>query len=180
MKDYSVLEGLDNNFKIELRCAYDRGYRQGRDDEWAETKVKESETKDEGYNRGVNDLWESICKYMDADIVLSTEIWGCTSWEKFAQLSPFEVIERLKKYEKKHYDLPESMRGEINIGDEVKITEEGGIFRAIVIQRDNTKYPYTIMYDNGDTQHVVEGSLEKTGRHFDAFENLLKQMRNDE
>ena len=178
MKDYSVLNGMIENQKSELRTAYDKGYNQCVKDFNLILEARKKE--EEGYNRGVNDLWESVCKFMDADIVSDKEIWGCTNWEKFAQLSPFEVIERLKEYNQKHYDLPESMRGEINIGDEVKITEEYGIFRAIVIQRDNTKYPYTIMYDNGDTQHVVEGSLEKTGRHFDAFENLLKQMRDDE
>lgn len=175
MKDYSVLNGMIENQKSELRTAYDKGYNQGVKD--FDLILATSKKEEEGYNRGVNDLWESVCKFMDADIVSDREIWGCISWEKFAQLSPSEVIERLKEYNKKHYDLPESMRGEINIGDEVEIMEEDGIFRAIVIQRDNTKYPYTIMYDNGDTQHVVEGSLEKTGRHFDAFENLLKQMR---
>lgn len=99
MKDYSVLEGLDRNFNIELRCAYDRGYRHGRDDEWAETQAKQKE--EEGYKRGLNDLWESVCKFMDADSVVSVMIWGCTSWEKFAQLSPSEVIENLKEYNKK-------------------------------------------------------------------------------
>ena len=64
MKDYSVLEGLDRNFNIELRCAYDRGYRHGRDDEWAETKVKESETKDEGYNRGLESAWSCAKRIM--------------------------------------------------------------------------------------------------------------------
>ena len=38
---------------------------------------------------------------MDADIVSDKEIWGCTSWEKFAQLSPSEVIARLKEYDEK-------------------------------------------------------------------------------
>ena len=178
MKDYSVLEGLDNNFMIELRCAYDRGYRHGRDDEWAETKVKESETKDEGYNRGLESAWSCAKRIMSMPLSDQEKIFNMQDERAIMDAhSAEEAIDILRRYDEKHYDLPESMRGEINIGDEVEITEEDGIFRAIVIQRDNTKYPYTIMYDNGDTQHVVEGSLEKTGRHFDAFENLLKQMR---
>ena len=180
MKDYSVLEGLDRNFIIELRCAYDRGYRHGRDDEWAETKVKESETKDEGYNRGVNDLWESICKYMDADIVLSTEIWGCTSWEKFAQLSPFEVIERLKKYEKKHYDLPESMRGEIKVGD---IVETRGFSKPVIVI--NTPFDFEdsdeikVMNYLGDTAWVKIENCSMTGRHIDKLAETFEQLKNE-
>lgn len=186
MRDFDAIKkkemcSIENRVRHVYNIGYETGYADG-------TKVNDGERGSvyyggygDGYNRGVNDLWESVCKFMDVDITLGKEIWGCVTWEKFAQLSPSEVIERLKEYNQKHYDLLESiMRGEINIGDEVTITEEDGIFRAIVIQRDNTKNPYTIMYDNGDTQHVVEGSLEKTGRHFDTFDNLLKQMRNDE
>ncbi len=99
MKDYSVLNGMIENQKSELRTAYDKGYNQAVKDinMILETKKKE----EEGYNRGVNDLWESVCKFMDADIVSDKEIWGCTSWEKFAQLSPSEVIARLKEYDEK-------------------------------------------------------------------------------
>lgn len=98
MKDYSVLNGMIENQKSELRTAYDKGYNQGVKDFNLILEARKKE--EEGYNRGVNDLWESVCKFMDADITSDKEIWGCTSWEKFAQLSPSEVIERLKEYNK--------------------------------------------------------------------------------
>jgi hypothetical protein len=87
------------NQKSELRTAYDKGYNQCVKDFNLILEARKKE--EEGYNRGVNDLWESVCKFMDADITSDKEIWGCTSWEKFAQLSPSEVIERLKEYNKK-------------------------------------------------------------------------------
>ena len=99
MKDYSVLNGMIENQKSELRTAYDKGYNQCVKDFNLILEARKKE--EEGYNRGVNDLWESVCKFMDADIVSDKEIWGCASWEKFAQLSPSEVIERLKEYNKK-------------------------------------------------------------------------------
>ena len=99
MKDYSVLNGMIENQKSELRTAYDKGYNQGVKD--FDLILATSKKEEEGYNRGVNDLWESVCKFMDADIVSDKEIWGCTSWEKFAQLSPSEVIARLKEYDEK-------------------------------------------------------------------------------
>ena len=178
MRDYSVLNGMIENQKSELRTAYDKGYNQGVKD--IDFQLAISKRQDEAYKQGLHDAWACCKRFLNSDDKVCDKIFGVSGWADFLDQSPSEAIEKFKEYDEKHFDVPESMRGEINIGDEVKITEQGGIFRAIVIQRDNTKYPYTIMYDNGDTQHVVEGSLEKTGRHFDAFENLLKQMRNDE
>lgn len=176
MRDYSVLNGTIENQKIELRTAYDKGYNQGVKD--FDLILATSKKEKEGYNRGLEAAWECCKRIIKLSPDMQEDIFNMSGDHFiFDAHSADEAIDILKRYDEKHYDLPESMRGEINIGDEVNITEEGGIFRAIVIQRDNTKYPYTIMYDNGDTQHVVEGSLEKTGRHFDAFENLLKQMR---
>lgn len=178
MKDYSVLNGMIENQKSELRTAYDKGYNQGVED--FDLILATSKKEEEGYKRGLEDAWECCKRFSESDSGKCNTIWGYSAWDDFLEQSPSEAIEKVKEYDEKHYDLPESMRGEINIGDEVKITEEDGIFRAIVIRRDNTKYPYTIMYDNGDTQYAEEGSLEKTGRHFDAFENLLKQMQANE
>ena len=111
MKDYSVLSDLHTCQWAQLVTAYDKGYEQGyvegqkHDLEHTENIVRSHEkcksVLEAEYNRGVNDLWESVCKFMDADITLGKEIWGCITWEKFAQLSPSEVIERLKEYNKK-------------------------------------------------------------------------------
>ena len=110
MKDYHCLDGMIANSETMMKMAYDKGYKQvyvegqKRDLEHTENIVRSHEkcksVLEAEYKRGVNDLWESVCKFMDADIVSDKEIWGCTSWEKFAQLSPSEVIERLKEYNK--------------------------------------------------------------------------------
>lgn len=98
MKDYSVLEGLDNNFMIELRCAYDRGYRQGRDDEWAETQAKQ---KGNEYERGLNDAWRVITEFLlmgdfDRGMTFNTRFL-----DELLKLEPQNAVERLKLYNKK-------------------------------------------------------------------------------
>ena len=107
MKDYSVLNDLHTCQWAQLVTAYDKGFADGQKHDLEHTEniirchEKCKSVLEAEYERGVNDLWESVCKFMDADIVSDKEIWGCTSWEKFAQLSPSEVIERLKEYNKK-------------------------------------------------------------------------------
>ena len=98
MKDYSVLEGLDNNFMIELRCAYDRGYRQGRDDEWAETQAKQ---KEDEYERGLNDAWRVITEFLlmgdfDRGMTFNTRFL-----DELLKLEPKMAVERLKEYKEK-------------------------------------------------------------------------------
>lgn len=145
-----------------------------------ETKRQIDETVSKAYIDGMNLAWACCKRFLNSDDKVCDKIFGVSGWADFLDQSPYDAIEKFKEYDSKHYDLPESMRGEINIGDEVKVTEEDGTFRAIVIRRYNTPYPYHIMYENGDTQYVAEGSLEKTGRHFDDIENLFKKMRDDE
>jgi hypothetical protein len=106
MRDFDAIKkkemsSIENRVRHIYNIGYETGYADG-------TKVNDGERGSvyyggygDGYNRGVNDLWESVCKFMDADIVSDKEIWGCTSWEKFAQLSPSEVIARLKEYDEK-------------------------------------------------------------------------------
>ena len=98
MKDYSVLEGLDNNFMIELRCAFDRGYRQGRDDEWAATQAKQKENE---YDRGLNDAWECCKRFWQSDENTCRDIFNIIRWEDFFDLSPSEAIEKFKEYDGK-------------------------------------------------------------------------------
>ena len=111
MKDYSVLEGLDNNFMIELRCAYDRGYRHGRDDEWAETKVKESETKDEGYNRGLESAWSCAKRIMSMPLSDQEKIFNMQDERAIMDAySAEEAIDILKRYDEKQKQTKKSCK----------------------------------------------------------------------
>ena len=175
MRDYSVLNGMIENQKSELRTAYDKGYNQSVKD--FDLILATSKKEEEGYNRGVNDLWESVCKFMDADITSDKEIWGCISWEKFAQLSPFEIIERLKEYNKKHYDLPETMRGEINIGDEVRNMANGCL--GVVIKKAFEGY-ITVVSSWGNTYSWETGRCNKTGKCYKQFAEAISSLQDDE
>jgi hypothetical protein len=175
MKDYSVLEGLDNNFMIELRCAYDRGYRQGRDDEWAETQAKQKENE---YERGLNDAWMCAKKIISKN----GEGYNATDLEVFGvddgfELSALEAVERLKEYEKKHYDLPESMRGEINIGDEVRNMTNGCL--GVVIKKAFEGY-ITVVSSWGNTYSWQTGHCNKTGKCYKQFAEAISSLQDNE
>lgn len=178
MKDYSVLEGLDNNFMIELRCAFDRGYRQGRDDEWAETQAKQKENE---YERGLNDAWMCAKKIISKN----GEGYNATDLEVFGvddgfELSALEAVERLKEYEKKHYDLPESMRGKIKVGD---IVETRGFSKPVIVI--NTPFDFEdsdeikVMNYLGDTAWVKIENCSMTGRHIDKLAETFEQLKNE-
>jgi len=102
MKDHSCLDGIIKDTNDKFLIAYDKGYNHAIRDTIEGDRERMDNIRKDSYERGVKDLWESVCKFMDADIVSDKEIWGCTSWDKFAQLSPSEVIERLKEYDEKH------------------------------------------------------------------------------
>ena len=144
MKDYSVLEGLDNNFMIELRCAYDRGYRHGRDDEWAETKVKESETKDEGYNRGLESAWSCAKRIMSMPLSDQEKIFNMQDERAIMDAhSAEEAIDILKRYDEKNDDIKvgdkvRTLKGSDGIHDLFPIGTVGIV--EIVDKEDELKY----------------------------------------
>lgn len=181
MKDYSVLEGLDRNFNIELRCAYDRGYRHGRDDEWAETKVKESETKDEGYNRGLESAWSCAKRIISMPLSDQEKIFNMQDERAIMDAhSAEEAIDILKRYDEKHYDLPESMRGEIKVGD---IVETRGFSKPVIVI--NTPFDFEdsdeikVMNYLGDTAWVKIENCSMTGRHIDKLAETFEQLKNE-
>lgn len=63
---------------------------------------------------------------------------------------------------------------EIRVGDEVIYNSRT---RAVVLEPETEKKYGEIFTSEGSTIIVSHDDLEKTGRHFDEVEELLKKMR---
>ena len=167
MKDYSVLEGLDRNFNIELRCAYDRGYRHGRDDEWAETKVKESETKDEGYNRGLEDAWACAKRIIKLSPDMQEDIFNMRGDHFILDAySAEEAIDILKRYDEKNDD--------IKVGDKVRtLKDSDGVHNLFPI--------WTIgIVEEVDESHDLQYKVSADGDYWWYRRDMIELVKDDE
>lgn len=99
MKDYSVLNGMIENQKSELRTAYDKGYNQGVKD--TDFQLAISKRQDEAYKQGLHDAWECVKRFLNTDGNICDKIFGFFTWKDFTQLSPYEAIEKFKEYDEK-------------------------------------------------------------------------------
>ena len=190
MKDYSVLSDLPCQW-AQLVTAYDKGYEQGyvegqkHDLEHTENIVRSHEkcksVLEAEYERGLNDAWMCAKKIISKN----GEGYNATDLEVFGvddglELSALEAVERLKEYEKKHYDLPESMRGEIKVGD---IVETRGFSKPVIVI--NTPFDFEdsdeikVMNYLGDTAWVKIENCSMTGRHIDKLAETFEQLKNE-
>lgn len=187
MKDYSVLSDLPCQW-AQLVTAYDKGYEQGyvegqkHDLEHTENIVRSHEkcksVLEAEYERGLNDAWMCAKKIISKN----GEGYNATDLEVFGvddgfELSALEAVERLKEYEKKHYDLPESMRGEINIGDEVRNMTNGCL--GVVIKKAFEGH-ITVVSSCGNTYSWETGRCSKTGKCYKQFAEAISSLQDDE
>ena len=139
---------------------------------------------DEAYQEGLNDAWECFKKlvYPVKDGGFSTErlceIFGTSLPSHIIRdFSPSEAIQKIKDYEerKKQKDA------EICVGDEVYTSLDEN-FKYIVTRI----YRYdelvaNLLSQNGTWGRVMKlSNLHKTGKHYDAIEEVLKELRRDE
>ena len=136
-------------------------------------------TKGEAYQEGLNDAWEYAKKLtlMSSDGGFSSkiikEIFGTTtSYSIFNNMSISTVVTKIKDYEEKQKQADAGFR----IGDEVIVKGD----RAIVIKVDIDHW-YRVVYENGNTDYIHQDTItDKTGKHYDAIEEVLKELRGDE
>ena len=203
MKDYTKIEDLQDEATSGIETAYDAGYaqaevdneikikqayQQGLDDAWATARKLMRGLKYDERN-------EIFCCTDQATII--------------CLYSASEIMTRIKEYEEQHNDkcstckrkgnnCPffyepsnvsdcsdyESIDDEIHVGDEVRYKgiECKKPMIVISIRQDlpNDGYSYDAICDDGSVWK--DGTLafvEKTGRHFDEIEKVLKQMQED-
>lgn len=178
MRDYSVLNGMIENQKSELRTAYDKGYNQGIRD--TDFQLAISKRQDEAYKQGLHDAWQCCKSFSESDSGKCNTIWGYSAWDDFLEQSPSDAIEKFKEYDSKHYDLPESMRGEIKVGD---IVETRGFSKPVIVI--NTPFDFEdsdeikVMNYLGDTAWVKIENCSMTGRHIDKLAETFEQLKNE-
>ena len=172
MKDYSVLNGMIENQKSELRTAYDKGYNQGVRDTGFQLAI--SKRQDEAYKQGLHDAWECCIRFWQSDENTCRDIFNIICWEDFFDLSPSEAIEKFKEYDKKTFDVPDNCK--IEVGDEVKRAD---IDKSLVIIKFTEEGWALGMNEEGNISDVKLSVYKKTGKHFDQIAEVFNSLKGD-
>lgn len=138
---------------------------------------------DDGYQEGLNDAWE--CFKRIANPPRDGGLSGNELWEIFREpnicyiprdYSPTEAIQKIKDYEERQKQKAD----EIRVGDEVYIINEND--KSVVTNIFNASHGPVAMLLSGDAKWIDVGLqyLNKTGKHYDAIEEVLEELRGDE
>lgn len=182
MRDYSVLNGMIENQKSELRTAYDKGYNQGVKD--TDFQLAISKRQDEAYKQGLHDAWEcmkKICRIIPVDDF--AKVFGDERVKNLCDIimyiSPAEAIEKVKEYDEKHFDVPDNCK--IEVGDVCRYQTCKRIFIITSINEGFGGEEYfDAIYSNGEA--IKNGKLsviEKiNGECVDKLENIFSALIN--
>lgn len=178
MKDYSVLNGMIENQKSELRTAYDKGYNQGVKD--IDFQLAISKRQDEAYKQGLHDAWEcmkKICRIIPVDDF--AKVFGDERVKNLCDIimyiSPAEAIEKVKEYDEKHFDVPDNCK--IEVGDEVRNSTNNHIGIVVKNVDENS---VKIISSWGNTGIWELKNCNKTGKCFKDFAERLLSLQDDE
>ena len=134
----------------------------------------------EAYEQGMKDAWAAARRIVlepgfGGLIVFEVvDIFGTNSaYDVLRNFEPQEAIERLKAYDAKHQD---DKAKAIEVGDEV-ICDCPSNNRTIVVRANGDNI--TIMRKDGACYSRTISGVEKTGRHFDEIEAVLKKLQGD-
>lgn len=177
MRDYSVLNGMIENQKSELRTAYDKGYNQGVKD--TDFQLAISKRQDEAYKQGLHDAWECIKKICCIIPVEDfAKVFGDERMKNLCDIimyiSPFEAIEKVKEYDEKHFNVPDNCK--IEVGDEVYVPDLNEYAIVIEIVSDDDGDFVRIIRSNGKPLLWVKDTVNLTGNHCDSIVDLLKRL----
>lgn len=181
----SQTEGLCKEVATCVRNAYDRGYKQGEKDgyeygyrdgqniEQSNAVTTKEEVAKMEYERGLNDAWKCARKFILSDscgglkFYEIEKIFGTGNFPLIIKdFSASECMAKIKEYEEN------KKADEIRVGDEV---DHDGLKSVVVIVWQNCIC--TISQVGTTPSYTDKSMLKKTGRHFDAIEELLKQLQ---
>lgn len=124
------------------------------------------------YERGLDDAWEVVRQLRSLKLSDLVEIFDkdCTS-QIIEELSASEAVTKWKAWKEQN---------ELKVGDEVILNANAnhGNEKVVVLADDGSNRPYNVLINDGNTEWVREDAIErKTGRHFDAIEEILNQIQ---
>lgn len=142
---------------------------------------------DDGYQEGLNDAWECFKR-----IVYHSNNGGFTVAEMceifetsipaniVRRFSPSEAIRKIKDYEQKKKQAD----AEISVGDEViykyAVEKEGQKGIVTALYYCDGRRSADIISTNGEVfGGILLEYLHKTSKHYDAFEEVLKELRGE-
>lgn len=169
MRDYSVLNGMIENQKSELRTAYDKGYNQGVKD--FDLILATSKKEEEGYNRGLESAWACCKRFLNSDDKVCDKIFGVSGWADFLDQLPSDAIEKFKEYDEKTFDVPDNCK--IEVGDEVR-DDMFDIVGVVIRIEDNHAY---VLKKDGIGIWTLD-AVVKTGTHFEEVSDMMKHLEN--
>lgn len=155
-------------------CGYSKGYKDGQDIEQSNAIATKEEIAKMEYERGLNDAWEcarklilnKACGGLELDEI--KKIFRNYKYpdEVIRTFSASECMAKIKEYE------GNQKADEIRVGDEV---DHDGLKCVVVkVWQDCI---CTISQVGTTPSYTDKSVLKKTGRHFDAIEELINQMR---
>lgn len=165
---------------------YKRGYEHGKEESITKEKAIDfleaigwqGAHDEEMIEHGMNIAWECIRKIVSVLKISEVEdIFGTQHvYDVVKYYSPSKAIQKIEDYEERQKQKDD----EIHVGDEVCVNDD---CKAIVIgisTLEGWTDPYNILFENGNTDWVRKNVISKTGKHYDAIDEMLKELRRDE
>ena len=202
MKDYKSIEGLQDNIRVEVKAAYDKGYKQGFHDgegSYLVSKKKEKEAI-EAYQKGLDDAWKCLRKILDRhEDGMQAEVFGTKYYPDILEkYSASEAIAKIREYEekqaKKNCDncqykdkldakclfCDKEQDAEIKVGDEVIYhgAPHDGDIGVVIGSKDDWREVRFL--SSWSSIAVSKDTLTKTGRTFPTIKMVLEAMEEGE
>ena len=175
--DKNGLEKLEpyDGEKVYLK-GYENGYKNGKNAVMNESEEKHNSDLDykDGLEDGRMEAWKCARKLCQSEKYGGLEEHCAEIFDRQDTFDVFdysasEAIAKIKEYEEK-----QKQDADIKVGDEVTdhMGYKGVITRA---RQSDSEFVHWIRYD-GCTYGSSEGSLVKTGRHFDTIAEVLAEL----
>lgn len=182
MKDYRQIEGMRKQMTECLENAYNRGYKQGVEDEEKKRDAITDKAYYDGYNSGAFEAWSCAreISLLDSNFASVEEVknilkvFGTDNiYNILHDYTPQDAIKRLKDYEKKQND-------EIKVGDEVYNLDLENARVVTAIYDDDKGYKQAVQIcKNGKYGVDRVDTLTKTGKHYYEIEHVLYKMKGE-